>query len=486
MWLVHALATVRFVMLRPSTCCALLVTCVALACATADAPPPTDVSPAPPAPSTSPPLTDPPLQRANLHLSLSGEGIGKVLDALVPKQGEGAYALLGARQYRWSREPFVVRFDDAGKAIVLNVAVSADVDIPGTTLEALPLQLSVRAQPVISAQHQLQLQAVKVTATTTDGRVKVASWAGLIDHVEEMLAKQLEATAIDLSGPLKKMHAALQAPMYLPLDQASACFQLDVRGLEAGPMVMAGGLERDVALIIAPGITMPCTSARPDASVAQVQQANQTPSSLPPLFNVASMPSGPFALSVPIAAGYPEMRRALQAAFPQGRLYFSTEHPRVYLTDPDVFARGGAVVVKVKLAGFVEQGVSIPLQGELFLSGTPQLRDNFLEIPDLAPTVETSQALLGLAFALQQDKLTSAVRSALKLDIGERLSATKQKLIDALAGTHELAAGAPPLCIHAELGRMSLRDLQAHDAYLRFYADTTAYLSAELPCRPAP
>jgi hypothetical protein len=475
--LVHAGA---IMMRMPVLIAALLI----VACATTTTTTTTTLKPSRPTRNAGPPLTDPPLQRAHLHIAISGDGLGKLLDAVVPLRDRGDYALLGAREYRWNRQPFVVAFDDAKKQIALRTDVSADVDVPGTTIEALPLRVSIRAQPVLSAQHRLLLQAVEVTITTEDKRVKVAGWAGLLEHLEAALADTLVATQVDLTPPLQSLHDKLQAPLFLPLGDASACLSLDVRGLEAGPMAMAGGVERDLSLVLAPGLTMPCTIADANGTLKTIQRDETVSSSpLPSLFNVSSVPSGPFSLTVPVAAGYDELQLAMMGAFPEGRLYFSTDHPRLYLTDPQVYASGGAVVVRVKLAGTVDAALSMALAGELFLVGTPQLRDNFIEFPDLQPTVESSQALLGLAFSFKQAAITDAVRDALKIDLSERLSSVKQKLVTAMASEHELVKGAPSLCMKANIGRLSLHDLQAHDAYLRVYADTTAYVSAELPCR---
>jgi hypothetical protein len=132
-------------------------------------------------------------------------------------------------------------------------------------------------------------------------------------------------------------------------------------------------------------------------------------------------------------------------------------------------------------------GVSIDVDGDLYLSGRPVVRDNFLEFPDLAPTVATEQALLKAALALNEDELVAAVKRALRLDLSARLQAVRQKLVGALTKEAVLVDGVAPLCTSVEIGRIAISDVHVHDPYLRATVTTTALFSASLPCpgRPA-
>ena len=61
---------------------------------------------------------------------------------------------------------------------------------------------------------------------------------------------------------------------------------------------MAGIVKlADLSAVVAPSVTMPCTTEIGSSMGEQ---------SLPPLHNVASIPSGPFEVIVPVAATYPE------------------------------------------------------------------------------------------------------------------------------------------------------------------------------------
>lgn len=126
--------------------------------------------------------------------------------------------------------------------------------------------------------------------------------------------------------------------------------------------------------------------------------------------------------------------------------------------------------------------MKIDVDGEIFLAGRPQVRDNFLEFPDMRPTIETDQALLGLASTVKREEITVAVRRALRLDLSARLADVKAKLAGALSTRVPLAPETPPLCTKAELGRVEVTSIDAHDAYLRVYVATTALVSAYLPC----
>ena len=450
-----------------------------------------------PAPASSPPLADPPLQRPTMHLTITREGLQSLLDALVPQTDTGNYALLGARAWSWTRTPFSLAFDDARKSMTATTDVTALVAVPGTSME-IAVKVAADVQPVFTAQHKLVLQAVKVQVHSDDRRIKMAEFgAGLLGHIEKTLQDKLTGLQIDLAGAFGALHAKLGAPMFLSLGEASACFTLDVRGIEAGPSILADGLEKELALTVAPSLTMPCTVPGIDGLPVTIAQ---TPAgdvdvnthrpralpALPALRNSSGIEGGPFSLTVPVAAGYGELQKAMLAAFPDGRLFFSTDHPGLYIADPRVTSSAGEVVVAVRIGGHVQKGIRVDVDGDLFLTGRAAVRDNFLEFPDLKPTIETEQALLAFAIAFQEVELTAAVRKALRLDLSARLAAVKHKLVDALSMGTVVVDGVAPLCTRAELGRLEIKDIAVHDPYLRATVTTTALLSASLPCVDAP
>src|ERR1019366_2254241 len=104
--------------------------------------------------------------------------------------------------------------------------------------------------------------------------------------------------------------------------------------LRRGPTVLADGLEKDLALVVAPSITMPCPDLHEDG-----------PPQLPPLSNVAALASGPFTVTIPIAARYDELTRAMTMAFTDGKLFFSAEYPQLFLEKPEIYESQGAIVL---------------------------------------------------------------------------------------------------------------------------------------------
>jgi hypothetical protein len=341
-------------------------------------------------------------------------------------------------------------------------------------------------QPVLSADHQLALQAVTVKVKSDDKRVRLAEWgAGVVSAIEKAIQQELAALKIDLGPTLSALHGKLARPMFFPLGNANACFQLDVRGVEAGPSIFAGGFEKQLALVVAPSITLPCT-----VRGAPVQPTDPLPAigALPALHNASSIEGGPFSLQIPIAAGYRELDAAMAVAFTGGKLFFSPEQPQLFLSDPHVFAADGSLVVSARIGGIAlaAGGVPIDVEGELFLTGHPRVRDNFLEVPDIKPTIQTDEALLKLAVAVKKSELTEAVRRALRLDLSQRLGELKTRLVDSLSVDVSLAEGVAPLCTRAEVGRVEVSSVEAHDPYLRLYVTTTATAAGYLPCPHAP
>lgn len=186
---------------------------------------------------------------------------------MVPARDEGDYALLGARSWRWQRGPFSVAFDDAKKSMTASTEVTATAELPGTSV-AIPLLVKADVQPVLSSEHRLVLQAVQVQVESHDRRLRlVDATAGVIAHVEATLREKLTTMSIDLRPAFVRLDATLGAPIVLPLSPAQACFSLDVRALEAGPTILADGCEKELALTVAPSLTMPCTLRRKDGAV---------------------------------------------------------------------------------------------------------------------------------------------------------------------------------------------------------------------------
>jgi hypothetical protein len=428
----------------------------------------------PPRPSQTPgpALAEPSPSRMTMHLSLTAAGLSKLIEATVPQQGEVPFSFLGQRKLVWKRSPVELSFDGAAGKLGVKATITAEVQLPATS-KTFALNFSAEAQPVLSSDYLAQLQSPTVIVQSDDRLLRAAEWGGnVLTELKNEIEKRLRELRIDLRPVLSENYLKLARPFSFKVGEANACVRLGLQSIEAGPTVLAGGIEKDLGVIVAPSVTLPCTNELGMTKGAEV---------LPPLHNVASIPSGPFQVVIPVAATYEELQKAMSQAFTNGKLNFSREYPELYLEKPEVYASGGQIITKLHLNGFVKKGFKIHLEGDLYMAGHAQVRDNELSVPDLEPTVETKNALLKLKTALDSDGIKKQARDALRLDIGARLQAVRAKVTKDLIVRHKINNG-PEACVHADLGRIEVTDIFAHDAYLRLYVKVAASTSAYLPC----
>jgi hypothetical protein len=389
------------------------------------------------------------------------------LEDAAPHSGEGAFPLLGMeRRYTWERGPLDVGF--AQGRLALTTKVHAHVALPLEKLE-VSLDLRIEAEPVVSSEYAVRLQSVDVHVASSDVRLLLADkMAGVYGKIGDAISSKLKDFDYDLRPLLAEAYAHVSQPIVLPMGEASACARLKVLEVEAGPTVLADGLEKDLALVVAPSVTLPCADEHEDA----VPQ-------LPPLSNVASIASGPFTVTIPIAARYDELSRAMTMAFTDGKLFFSSEYPQLYVEKPEVYESAGALVLKLHLAGPVHKlGMDADLDGDLFLTGHPSVVDNELAVPDLEPTIETRSFLLSLKAMTDGDRIREQCRAALRLDIGARLQEARSKLGDGLT------FGAERGCFRGDVDRVEVTGVYPHAAYLRVYVAVTARARVSVPCTP--
>jgi hypothetical protein len=419
-----------------------------------------------------PALAEPPPSRLTMHVSLTAAGLSRLIEATVPQTGEVPFTLLGQRKLVWRRSPVELSFDGATGKIGVRATITGEAALPATT-KSFTLNFAAEAQPVLSSDYLAQLQAPIVTVQSDDRILRAAEWGGgVLSDIKQELEKRLRELRIDLRPILADSYLKLAKPFRFQVGDAEACVRLGLQSIETGPTVLAGGIEKDIGIVVAPSITLPCTN---EAGMAQGADV------LPPLHNVASIPSGPFEVTIPVAATYEELQKAMKQAFTGGKLFFANEYPELYLEKPEVYASSGQIVTKLHLNGFAKKGFRLHLEGDLYLIGHPQVRDNELSVPDLEPTVATKNALLKLKTTLDSEDIKRQVRNALQLDIGARLQAVRSKVTKDLAQKHQINNG-PQACVHADLGRVEVTDVFAHDAYLRMYVKVAASTAAYLPC----
>jgi hypothetical protein len=422
------------------------------------------VYPPRPSPSSGAPEADPDPARVVIHLALASRALAAALDDAAPRAGDGTFPIVGSeRPYAWERGPFGVEF--AQGRIVLTTNVDVTVDLVKQMHASLVLR--IQAEPVVSASYAVRLQAVDVKVTSTDTSVRIADRiAGVYEKIEEPVAGRLKDFTYDLRPLLAEASARLEQPLTLQLGDATACARLHVLEIEAAPTVLADGIEKDLALVVAPSVTLPCGDPSSDAGA-----------DLPPLSNVAALAPGPFTVTVPVAARYDELTRAMSAAFTDGRLYFSTEYPGLYLESPEVYESQRALVLKLRIRGPVHGlGVDADLDGDLYLVGHPSVVDNELAVPDLEPTIETRSLLLSLKAMKDGDQIREDARKALRLDVGARIHGVTDKLGPDL--TFKTDRG----CAAASVDRVTVTGVYPHAGYLRVYVAVTARARVTAPC----
>jgi len=423
----------------------------------------TPVYPPRPPETQGTPLADPVPSRVVVHATITNAALTRALEENVPPTGDGTFPMLGTeRRYTWKRGSMSLRFNQG--RIGIDLHVDANADMPVGSLD-IPLDFSILAEPVVSSEYVAKLQSLEVNVKSEDRVIRMADAAAdVLGKIKAAVKDKLEKFSYDLYPTLAEAHGRISRPIELPLGEASGCAALQVVGVEAGPTVLADGFEKDLALVVSPSVTIPCTP--PDLS-----------GKLPPLANVATMQSGPFSVTVPIAARYDELAKAMSLVFTDGKLFFSKEHPKLYLEKPEIYASKDQLVLKVHIAGPVEKyGINASLDGDLYLNGHPTVVDNELRIPDLEPTIETKNFLLKLKAALDGDNIRDQARQALRLDIGDRLKAVRDKL------SSDISFASGQGCMKAQAHKIEVSSVHVHGTYLRVYVTTSASASVYMPC----
>lgn len=418
----------------------------------------------PPRPPASPgePLADPAPAKVVMHITVTAKGLESALDAALPRTGEGTFSLRGERRYTYTRGPATLSFGQ-GK-ITIAMHVDANLDMPVSSLD-VGLDFKFAAEPVVTAEYVAKLQSVDVQVTSGDRVVKlVDAAADVLGKLRGILEGKLAEFSYDLRPLIVPAYERVARPLDIPMGEAHGCARLKLVGVEAGPTVLAGGFEKDLALVILPQVTFPCG---PDEELPP----------LPPLANVATLASGPFTVTVPVAASYEELAKAMSLTFTDGKYFFSKTYPELYLEKPEVYAAKDQLVLKMHIAGRVRQGsIDTALDGDFYMSGHPAVVDNELRIPDLQPTIETTSFLLGIKAALDGDTIRDQARSAMRLDIGARVAAAKDKL------STDLSFGEGQGCLKAQAHKVEVTGVHVHAGYLRIYVAATASASASVPC----
>lgn len=410
------------------------------------------------------PIADPTPARVVLHTTVTSAALSRTLEQNIPQTGEGTFPLLGTeRRFTWKRSAIGLRFQQG--RIGLDLHVDANADMPIGSLD-IPLDFRILAEPVVSSEYVAKLQSLDVQVKS-DSRIANAAEAvaGVLQTIKGTVEGKLREFSYDLHPTIAEAHMRVARPIDIPLGDASGCAILNVIGVEAGPTVLADGFEKDLALVIAPSVLIPCVPPE------------KLSTELPRLANVATLQPGPFSVTVPVAAKYEELAKAMSLAFTDGKLFFSKEFPKLYLEKPEIYAAKDQLVVKLHMAGPVNKyGIDLTLDGDIFLTGHPTVEDNELRIPDLEPTIETSDFLLKLKAAIDANSIRDQARAALRLDIGERLKSVREKL------STDLSFGNGQGCLRAQTHKITVDGVHVHGTYMRVYVTANASASVYMPC----
>ncbi|MBP9112363.1 MAG: DUF4403 family protein [Polyangiaceae bacterium] len=468
-------------------------------------------------------VVDPEPSRVVAHLRVTSEAMLDALETSLPKTGEGTFqASIKTMRYAWKREAAKLYFDRGRVRIDVNVL--ATVSLPVSDAE-LPMTVHLFAEPILNAEYTLKLQSIETTVESTDKRLRAAEvLAGALKTVSEEITTSARSFQYSLRPLLGEVAQKIAKPLPLDLSGGNACVTLNVMGIEAGPTLFVDGIEKDIALVVAPAVTMPCATAQIGAAVqtvASAQSAVASPSpdaqkleapkevtsdpsrgnrvtrfleserarerelekekelarSLPPLANVPMVPPGPFVVKVPIAASFEEMTKAMGGLFTEGRYFFSKEYPGLYLANPQIYASEDKLVLQMRIGGPVHKlGMDFDINGDLYLSGHPRIQDNELSIPDLEPTIETKNLLLSIKAMTESDQIRDDARKALRLNLSERLLPVREKL------GADLRLGDAKACFRGNVDKIEVTGVYIHQTHLRAYVAVTARARASMPC----
>ncbi|HWE29666.1 MAG TPA: hypothetical protein VHB97_16770, partial [Polyangia bacterium] len=193
----------------------------------------------PPRPPAVPGLavSDPAPSKVVVHATITSAGLQRALDQQIPRSGSGVFHAVGSdHRYIWSRKPVELAF--AQGRINVHAHVDATVEALGTTMD-FPLDLDIAAEPVVSSDYHVRLQAPQVQVTSNDRRLRMAqSLAGALDSIRAQLETQVRTFVYDLRPIIAEMHDRIARPIDLPLGGARGCATLTVLGVEASPTVL--------------------------------------------------------------------------------------------------------------------------------------------------------------------------------------------------------------------------------------------------------
>ena len=186
----------------------------------------------------------------------------QALDDAAPRTGDGTVRFLGSdRPYTWERGPLDVGFSQG--RVVLKTHDPREADGPAQDARA-PARAARRG----GAHPQLRVRGeapVGRRAGALVGHGALGRRSRRRDLRPHRGAHRGAAQGLRLrpaAAPVGGVRARGSKPIELPIGDAKGCARLRVLEVEAGPTVLADGIEKDIALVVAPSITLPCAEPR--------------------------------------------------------------------------------------------------------------------------------------------------------------------------------------------------------------------------------
>lgn len=354
------------------------------------------------------------------------DGLNQALEQAVarglPAGGAGGLRL-GLLEARWrlGRGPAAVVATPPGLGVQLPVTgeVSLGAGFLRCQASGIGGLFTVALKPTLLPDGALVLREPRV-AVAQQGNLACAGiqvptgdlFNQMLRPIEQALGAVLSEVRLPLGPVLTRGLAELAVPRSLELGGQHVCVDLDPSALVVAPLGGGPTPTVRVGLEVAPRLALETCPSRP-AAPPQALMVRE------------SAASGPSRVQVAVAVPAAELHAPLAAALVGKR--FGSGAGQVQLNSVAVGDAKGRTLIRL--------GVSGAYQGDLFLWGTPTVREEqghyLLSVPDLQVASESTSRLQDLRldlFQLFEGSLADKLRPQLVLDVTDRLRRVQQQL----------------------------------------------------------
>lgn len=416
------------------------------------------------------------------------DGLNQALEQAVarglPAGGAGGMRL-GLLEARWrlSRGPAAVVATPPGLGVQLPVTgeVSLGAGFLRCQASGIGGLFTIALKPTLQPDGALVLREPRV-AVAQQGNLACAGiqvptgdlFNQMLRPIEQALGAVLNEVRLPLGPALTRGLAELAVPRSLELGGQRVCVDLDPSALVVAPLAGGSAPTVRVGLEVAPRLSLEACPSRP-ATPPQALMVRE------------SAAGGPSRVQVAVAMPTAELQAPLAAALVGKR--FGSGTGQVLVTS--------VVVGDVKGRTLVRLGVSGAYQGDLFLWGTPAVRDEggryLLSVPDLQVASESASRLQDLRlnlFQLFDGNLADKLRPQLVLDVTEHLRKAQQQLGGSLevsraawqqaVGAGSGLAGVSSISLRSQLGELRPLAVESRPGLLVAYVELVGTLTLEI------